>query len=119
MSAVGINVPRADGSSNLRGDAQYVDDIQPDGCMVGATGRSPRVHPKTIVRLALGFVAAVPTRLSTSESALIGYAVNSRAVQSIHDDIAPIDDIHLTGKYRRSVAQRVVRSWIAREAKES
>ena len=48
MSPVGINVPRADGSSKVRGDAQYVDDIRPAGCLYGATVRSPRAHAKII-----------------------------------------------------------------------
>ena len=48
MSPVGINVPRADGSSKVRGDAQYVDDIRPAGCLYGATIRSPRAHAKIV-----------------------------------------------------------------------
>ena len=48
MRPVGINVPRADGSSKVRGDAQYVDDIRPTGCLYGATVRSPRAHAKII-----------------------------------------------------------------------
>jgi len=48
MSPVGINVPRADGPSKVRGDAQYVDDIRPADCLYGATVRSPRAHAKIL-----------------------------------------------------------------------
>ena len=73
----------------------------------------------TDARLALGSVAPVPVRLRSVESALVGHAINSQAARFVHDDIAPIDDIRSTAKYRRSVAHRVVRSWLEREAKES
>jgi len=48
MSPVGFNVPRADGPSKVRGDAQYVDDIRPAECLYGATVRSPRAHAKLL-----------------------------------------------------------------------
>jgi CO/xanthine dehydrogenase Mo-binding subunit len=48
MNPVGIDIPRADGPSKVRGDAQYVDDIRPAGCLYGATVRSPIAHGKLL-----------------------------------------------------------------------
>jgi len=70
-------------------------------------------------RLALGSVAPVPVRLKSVEAALIGHPINASAADGVQADIAPIDDIRSTAKYRRKVAHRVVRSWLEREAKES
>jgi CO/xanthine dehydrogenase Mo-binding subunit len=48
MSPVGTGVPRADGPAKVTGDALYVDDIRPTGCLYGATVRSPRAHAKIL-----------------------------------------------------------------------
>jgi len=72
----------------------------------------------THARLALGSVAPVPVRLAHVEKALIGRPIDPNAAEEINHDIAPIDDIRSTEKYRRTVSQRIVRSWLEREAKE-
>jgi CO/xanthine dehydrogenase Mo-binding subunit len=38
--SIGLDIPRVDGLSKLRGTAKYVDDLQPDGMLHGATVRS-------------------------------------------------------------------------------
>ena len=48
MSSVGFSIPRADGAAKVSGDAQYVDDIRPTGCLYGATVRSPVPHGKIL-----------------------------------------------------------------------
>ena len=48
MNPVGIDIPRADGPAKVRGDAQYVDDIRPEGCVYGATVRSPIAYGKLL-----------------------------------------------------------------------
>jgi CO/xanthine dehydrogenase Mo-binding subunit len=48
MSSVGFSVPRADGAAKVSGNAQYVDDIRPPGCLYGATVRSPVPHGKIL-----------------------------------------------------------------------
>ena len=73
----------------------------------------------TEARLALGSVAPIPVRLHTVEAALVGHPIDPTAAQCVLEDITPIDDIRSTAQYRRSVAQRIVRSWLEREAKES
>ena len=84
-------------------------------------GGSIRVENGVVAeaRLALGSVAPVPVRLTTVEAALVGQPIDGKAAQWVHEDIAPIDDIRSTAKYRLSVAHRIVRSWLEREAKES
>jgi CO/xanthine dehydrogenase Mo-binding subunit len=44
MSPVGKNIPRFDGPAKVTGDALYVDDIRPAGCLYGATVRAPIAH---------------------------------------------------------------------------
>ncbi len=41
MKKVGQSLPRSDGKAKVTGTARYVDDIQPEGCLHGATLRSP------------------------------------------------------------------------------
>jgi xanthine dehydrogenase small subunit len=72
----------------------------------------------THARLALGSVGPVPLRLPSVEAALIGRPIHSSAADAVAQDITPIDDIRSTADYRRTVATRIVRSWLKREAEE-
>ena len=73
----------------------------------------------TQARLALGSVAPTPVRLKQVEEALLGKPIDPSVAIKVNDDIAPIDDIRSTEQYRRSVARRIVRSWLERKARES
>jgi CO/xanthine dehydrogenase FAD-binding subunit len=68
-------------------------------------------------RVAMGSVAAVPTRLPSVEAALTGRPISAQAADQVHLDIQPIDDVRSTADYRVAVAARVVRSWLERAAK--
>jgi CO/xanthine dehydrogenase FAD-binding subunit len=70
----------------------------------------------TEARVALGSVAAIPIRLMTVESSLIGKAIDSAAADLVAQEITPIDDIRSTAEYRTSVATRIIRSWLESEA---
>jgi CO/xanthine dehydrogenase FAD-binding subunit len=72
----------------------------------------------THARLALGSVGPVPLRLPSVEAALLGQPIHSSAADAVAQDITPIDDIRSTADYRRTVATRIVRSWLKREAGE-
>ena len=39
---IGQDLIRADGPAKVTGQARYVDDVRPDGCLYGFTVRSPR-----------------------------------------------------------------------------
>ena len=73
----------------------------------------------TQARLALGSVAPIPVRLKHVEEALLGKPIDPSAADKVNEDIAPIDDIRSTEQYRRSVARRIIRSWLERKARES
>jgi len=45
---IGQGVHRADGRSKVTGHALYVDDLQPPGCLYGATVRSPHAHAEVL-----------------------------------------------------------------------
>ncbi len=62
-------------------------------------------------RVALGSVAATPVRLPSVEAALVA-GEGREAAKHVSADITPIDDIRSTAKYRLSVAERIVSSWI-------
>lgn len=70
----------------------------------------------TEARVALGSVAATPIRLMTVESALVGKAIDTAAADLVAQEIVPIDDIRSTAEYRKSVATRIIRSWLESEA---
>jgi len=44
MGPIGENTPRTDGPAKVTGDALYVDDIRPAGCLYGATVRAEVAH---------------------------------------------------------------------------
>ena len=64
------------------------------------------------VRLALGSVAATPVRAPRTEAALEGSRPTpetaDHAVETLADEIHPIDDVRSTAEYRRTVAARVL-----------
>lgn len=64
-------------------------------------------------RIAFGSVAATPIRARTVEQALLGRPVDPAAADLVLADIAPIDDIRSTAGYRRTVAQAVLRGFLA------
>ncbi len=43
---IGRDVIRADGHAKVTGEAIYVDDLRPEGCLYGATVRSPHAHAR-------------------------------------------------------------------------
>ena len=69
----------------------------------------------TEARVAFGSVAPVPQRCPTVEAALTGRRAGALAdaADAVARDIAPIDDIRSTADYRREIAARVLRSWLA------
>ena len=64
------------------------------------------------VHLALGSVAAVPTRAPATEAVLEGAtpteATADRAASTLAGEISPIDDVRSSADYRRAVAARVL-----------
>jgi CO/xanthine dehydrogenase Mo-binding subunit len=48
MNPIGKGIPRTDGHAKVSGDALYVDDIRPAGCLYGATVRSPIAHGRLL-----------------------------------------------------------------------
>lgn len=77
-----------------------------------------RVREGVVVeaRVALGSVAPIPVRARAVEAALVGRPVDPSAAKDVLADIAPIDDVRSTASYRRAVATRIVRGWLASEA---
>ncbi|MCB9529333.1 MAG: xanthine dehydrogenase family protein [Myxococcales bacterium] len=45
---IGLGLARADGPAKVTGAALYVDDVRPEGCLYGATVRSPIAHGKLL-----------------------------------------------------------------------
>jgi CO/xanthine dehydrogenase FAD-binding subunit len=68
------------------------------------------------VRIALGSVAPAVVRARQAEAAIRGQrldaAIVEAAVHALAQDIAPIDDIRSTARYRLSVAGRLLRDWL-------
>ncbi len=87
--------------------AWRTDDGSPGAGRVGGQG------PWRDVRVALGAVAERPIRAPRTEAALEGTepgpAVADRAAATVHEEIAPIDDVRSTATYRRDVSGRVLR----------
>jgi xanthine dehydrogenase molybdopterin-binding subunit B len=48
MNPIGQGVARTDGPAKVMGDALYVDDIRPSGCLYGATVRATVAHAKLV-----------------------------------------------------------------------
>lgn len=68
------------------------------------------------VRVALGSVAPTVVRCRSAESAVRGRRLNAEtiaaAAAAVLDDIAPIDDIRSTARYRTRVAQNLVAEFL-------
>ncbi len=67
-------------------------------------------------RLGWGSVAATPVRSTIAEQMLVGKPLSAQsisdAVAALAGDITPIDDVRSTADYRKSVARRILRSWL-------
>lgn len=83
--------------------------------ILGARVRFGEDGVVTEARVAFGSVAPVPVRCPTVEAALIGRHTGAlaEAADQVAADIKPIDDVRSTADYRREIAARVLRSWLA------
>jgi CO/xanthine dehydrogenase FAD-binding subunit len=67
-------------------------------------------------RIAFGSVAPTVVRAVAAESALRGQPLDQSSIRAAVDalalDIAPIDDIRSTARYRLSVGRRILREWL-------
>ncbi len=83
-------------------------------CFAGAAD----VRGDTIqdVRIALGSVAPIPLRCVQTESALRGQKLARAAIEAAQDalaqEIAPIDDLRSTARYRLRVAQNLLEDFV-------
>lgn len=72
----------------------------------------------TTFRVALGAVAPVPLRAARVEALLRGEPVQGlpvrKALAALQEDIAPIDDVRSTARYRRQVAANLLEEALAR-----
>lgn len=73
------------------------------------------------VRIALGSVAPIPLRAVRTEEALRGHIITPATVatakESLAREIAPIDDIRSTARYRLNVAQNLLEEFLAQLSK--
>jgi len=85
-------------------------------CLASALKSDTRDGSIADVRIAFGSVAPTVVRARSAEAAIRGHrlipAVIESAIQALSQDIAPIDDIRSTARYRLSVAQRLLRQWL-------
>jgi CO/xanthine dehydrogenase FAD-binding subunit len=85
-------------------------------CLAGALKLDAPGGAVADVRIALGSVAPTVVRARSAEGAIRGQrldpAVIEAAVHALAQDIAPIDDIRSTARYRLSVAGRLLREWL-------
>ena len=72
------------------------------------------------VRIALASVAPVPLRCSRTEASLRGRRVDAavlrRAQEELAGEIAPIDDMRSTGRYRSRIAQNLLDDFLRQAA---
>ena len=89
-------------------------------CLAGALKMDNPGSPVADVRIAFGSVAPTVVRARQAEAAIRGQrlvaAVVDAAVHGLTQDIAPIDDIRSTARYRLSVAGRLLRDWLRQAA---
>ena len=89
-------------------------------CLAGALRLDGPSGAVADVRIALGSVAPTVVRARSAEGTILGQrldpAVIEAAVHALTQDIAPIDDIRSTARYRLSVAQRLLRQWLQHAA---
>ncbi len=87
-------------------------------CLAAAMKIDPATAQIDDVRIAFGSVAPTVVRARGAERALRGHRVDplsvAAALAALAHDIAPIDDIRSTARYRLSVAQRILREWLER-----
>jgi len=85
-------------------------------CLAGALRLDGSGGSAVDVRIALGSVAPTVVRARSAEGAIRGQRLDpvvvEAAVHALAQDIAPIDDIRSTARYRLSVAQRLLRQWL-------
>jgi CO/xanthine dehydrogenase FAD-binding subunit len=81
-------------------------------CMAAAIDLDAGTGRVRDIRIALGSVAPVPLRAREAEAALRGRALDSASVEAaqraLAADIAPIDDLRSTARYRLRVAQNLL-----------
>ena len=69
------------------------------------------------VRIAFGSVAPTVVRAARAEAALRGRAIDADAIaaacDALHQDIAPIDDLRSTARYRMLVARNLLEAFLA------
>jgi CO/xanthine dehydrogenase FAD-binding subunit len=74
------------------------------------------------IRLAAASLAAFPTRLPQTESALLGKLIDSNTIQSARRvllaEAKPIDDIRSTAEYRRHVAANLLEEFLLEPCSE-
>ena len=70
----------------------------------------------TELRLAAASLAAFPTRLFQTETALLGKSINARTIESAREallaEATPIDDIRSTAEYRKRVAANLLEEFL-------
>jgi CO/xanthine dehydrogenase FAD-binding subunit len=85
-------------------------------CLAGALSMPEADNTVADVRIAFGSVAPTVVRARSAEGAIRGQRLDpgviEAAVHALAKDIAPIDDIRSTARYRLSVAQRLLREWL-------
>ena len=67
------------------------------------------------IRIALGSVAPTPIRCRGTEAALEAGATLAEAQAALAADIAPIDDLRSTARYRRRVAQNLLEEFLGHQ----
>ena len=81
-------------------------------CMAAAIDLDSATLRMRDIRIALGSVAPVPLRARAAEVALRGRALDSASLEAaqraLAADIAPIDDLRSTARYRLQVAQNLL-----------
>jgi CO/xanthine dehydrogenase FAD-binding subunit len=69
------------------------------------------------VRIALGSVAPTVIRARTAETVVRGHVLSPEIIASacnaLAEDIAPIDDLRSSARYRREVAKNLLRDWLS------
>ena len=65
-----------------------------------------------VARVALGSVGPMPLRCRHTEAALLGKPISPTAVEELRKDIQPIDDIRSTARYRETIAENILKTWL-------
>ncbi len=86
--------------------AQAISKVCFAGCVEGSTSAP-------VVRIALGGVAPVPLRAIGAERAIVAGRSVEEVVRALDGDVAPIDDVRSSARYRRRVAGNLLREFLA------